>query len=278
MLTFKSLSISLAFGFAALSSGVEGALAFDPSAVFKENEEPRIVLRYGYEALKGGRVDDAIGAFSYGAKNHHVASEWKLARMLELGDGVKADHKTAHNLYSRIVNRYSDKAPTRFEKPYISASLVSLANYALNGIKDVALVNPRQAEHLLLRAAALYQNAEAQYRLGKLYQSDMLGRPRLRSAARWYGLAARKGHVAASANLGRLLVAGNGVPRQPVRGLILLMKAKAMSPNERLVRWYDEALLATSEEELRLANAAMNNETARHRDISKNVKEKSGTN
>ena len=132
--------------------------------------------------------------------------------------------------------------------------MVSLANFSLTGIEGTLGPNPRRAEHLLFRAAALYQDAEAQYQLGALYQSDRLGPPQMRSAARWYGLAAKKGHATASASLGRMLVLGDGVPRRPVRGLVLLMKAKTTASDTRVLSWYDEAVLTTTEEERALAN------------------------
>jgi TPR repeat protein len=248
MPTFRSLAFALSLSLAALADAPT-TYAFDPTAVFNDDSEPRTVLRYGYEALKGGRVDDAVGAFTYGAEHDNIAAEWKLARMFEAGDGVAVDPKTAHDLYSRLVRRYAEQVPEQMERPFVSAALVSLADFALTGVEGAVRRDPRRAEHLLFRAAALYQDAEAQYRLGALYQSDSLGAPQMRNAARWYGLAAKKGHAGALARLGRMLMLGDGIPRRPVRGLVMLTRAKAASANSGITVWFKEALEQTTMQE-----------------------------
>ncbi|MEL6751228.1 MAG: tetratricopeptide repeat protein [Pseudomonadota bacterium] len=244
-------ALLLAVALALPTHGV--ALAFDPDAVFGKNEQPSTVLRYGVEALKGGRVDDAIGAFSYGAEHDHVGAQWKLARMLETGDGVPRDAVTARKLYSGIVQRFSTTAPSRFERPYVAASLVSLGSYALNGLDGAVAANPRQAEGHFYRAAALFRDAEAQYRLGNLYRSTLLGEPQIRSAVRWLGLAARKGHPDALAELGQMLFRGDGVPRRPARGLAYLARAAAASPSSATQAMHDEAMRDATDAERALA-------------------------
>ncbi len=249
----KVLPAAGLFAFALLHGGT--ALAFDPDKVFAGNSEPRAVLRYGYQALQGGRVDEAVGAFTYGAEKDHVASEWKLARMYQQGDGVARDELAAYDLYRDIAGRFFDRQPTRFEMPFVASSIVMLGSYAMVGLDGRVLADKRLAESYYYRAAALYHDAEAQYRLGKLYFSGAMGERQKRGAVRWFGLAAKKGHPGAQAELGRMLFAGDGVRRRPVRGLVYLGQAAALSPSEDVLRWRDEAYAQAAPEERETADA-----------------------
>ncbi|MEE9374945.1 MAG: tetratricopeptide repeat protein [Rhizobiaceae bacterium] len=240
MLTFKkqpfttflatAFLFSLSFGI-----GVGGALAFDPEVTFRENKEPRTVLRYGFRALQQGKMADAIGAFRFGAKRNDLASEWKLARMLQSGMGIKKNDYAAHKLYVKIANRYIQKAPTVHDQAYVSSAVIALGRYSLVGIKGTRIrINLRRAEGYFFRAAALYKDPSAQYELGRLYRGGALGVKQPRSAARWLSLAARKGHAKAQAELGEMLFYGEGIRRRPVRGLVYMTKAATHSAQNGL--------------------------------------------
>ncbi|MEP1207448.1 MAG: tetratricopeptide repeat protein [Rhizobiaceae bacterium] len=204
--------------------------AFDPEKTFSEDDEPRTILRFGFMALKKGNFDEAIGAFRFGAKKNDLASEWKLARMLQVGNGLPKDDLAAYELYSKIASRYNDKYPRRIDLPYVSNALVALGRYALNGIEGTRIKsNPRHAEDHFYRAAALYKDREAQFELGLMYRQGLLGVKQPKSAVRWFGLSARKGHQGAQAELGEMLFYGEGVRRSPVRGLVFMSKAMANS-------------------------------------------------
>ena len=56
-------------------------------------------------------------------------------------------------------------------------------------------------------------NAEAQYRVGRLYERGEGVSLEDSRAAHWYGLAAKQGHVEAQTNLGYLYATGRGVPK-----------------------------------------------------------------
>ncbi len=212
-----------------------GAQAFDPEKVFQGNDEPHSILRYGYDALKDGRFEEAIGAFTFGAERDHVASQWKLARMLQIGDGGHRDDLAAYKLYLKIAKRFSDQPPSRSELAYVSSAITALGAYHLSGIKGSPIKpNASRAEGYFYRAAALYLDADAQYQLGKLYRGDRLGKPRPRSAVRWLGLSAKKGHALAQAELGEMLFYGEGVKRNAVRGLVFMTRATANSARQTL--------------------------------------------
>lgn len=202
--------------------------AFDPDSTFKADDAPQTVLRYGFDALRRGDMESALGAFRFGSDRNDLAAQWKLARMFQTGEGVKRDPASAFRLFTKIADRYSDRIPDGQDRAFVSHAMVSLGRYHKKGIEEASLQsNPRAAEFYFSQAAALYQDAAAQYELGKLYQSDVLGKSRPRLAARWYGLAARKGHSKAQAELGTMLFYGDGIRRNPVKGLVYLSKATA---------------------------------------------------
>ena len=206
------------------------ALAFDPETAFKPDEEPRTILRFGFQALKQGNMADAIGAFRLGAKKNDIAAQWKLARMMQKGSGLPKDDLAAYRLFEKIAARYTERFPRRVDLPYVSSAVVALGKYSLTGIKGTKVrANPRRAEDHFYRAAALYKDREAQYQLGKMYRKGVLGVKQPRSAVRWLGLSARKGHRSAQAQLGEMLFYGEGVKRRPVRGLVFMTRAAANS-------------------------------------------------
>ncbi|MGI9355992.1 MAG: tetratricopeptide repeat protein [Rhizobiaceae bacterium] len=237
------MSICKPIVLAVLSAAVLAAApanAFDASKQFDANEEPRNILKYGYQALKRGAFDEAIGAFRFGASKNDVASQWKLAHMLQTGTGERQDHKAAYELYTKIADRFAEKAPAGHNLAYVSSAVVMLGRYDLMGIDGFVAADPRRAEFRFYRAAALYHDGEAQYQLGKLYRSGKIGAQRPRSAARWFSLSARKRHPLAQAELGQMLFAGEGVIANPVRGLVMMARAaEALPPGKDI--WVHEA-------------------------------------
>jgi TPR repeat protein len=233
-LVIAALALSTLLGAGTVAHG------FDPEKVFKPNEKPRSVFRFGFRAWKQGNMADALGAFRYGAEMNDLASQWKLAHMLQTGTGVERNHYAAYKLYAKIAGQFIDHAPRRGERGLVSHAVVSLGLYSLKGIKGTAVkANPRRAEDHFYRAAALYHDPVAQDQLGKLYRHGKLGVKQPRSAARWLGLAAKKGHPDAQAELGEMLFYGEGIRRKPVRGLVYLTRAaagSALTGDERRIR------------------------------------------
>jgi len=206
------------------------ALAFDPDKDLGQSAGLQVILRYGYNALKDGRNDDALGAFRHGAIKKHLPSQWKLARMYQSGQEVPQNPLAAYELFEIIVDRFAEIPPNRLDVSYVAHSVVSLGLYSLTGIAGTRVrKNPQLAEHHFYRAAALYGDAEGQYQLGKLYNSKLLGARRPRNAARWFRLATKKHHAKAEAELGEMLFYGNGVKQNRVRGLVFLSRAAAGS-------------------------------------------------
>lgn len=245
------------FALLSLLVATSGAKAFDPDRFADESTEPTSILRYGVNALKDGRTDEAVGAFRLGAKRDHLPSKWKLARMLQEGEGIPKDELAAFGLFEEIAEHFSDIPPTRNDRPYVSSALVSVGKFHLHGIPGTRVsTNAGLAEFYFYRAAALYGNAEAQYQLGDLYASGQLGTARPRSAARWYGLAARKGHAGAQAELGEMLFYGEGVGRNRVKGLVYLSRAAANGAKHQVGEFREKRQQALAKATLRQRMAA----------------------
>jgi len=243
----------------ALSSAPQSAFAFDPDKVFSGDVAPTSILKYGFDALKAGRTSEAIGAFRHGADKNHLASQWKLARMLQAGEGAPRDQYAAYQLFGKIADRFTEIPPNRHDRPYVANSVVSLGLYSLSGIEGTTITrDPHLAEYHFYRAAALYGDAEGQFQLGMLYNSNLLGNPRPTNAARWFGLASKKGHALAQAELGNMLFQGQGVRKNRVKGLVYLTKAATRSAKRGLKR-----ILFLRESALASANEAQRQEASR---------------
>ena len=259
MQTSNALS-STVFSLVVALATSTAAHGFDPSKTFKADEEPREILRYGFKALKDNRIEDAIGAFRFGAEKNDVRAQWKLARMMQTGEHGARNHADAVKLYRKIANRHGDRTPPAREMGYVSGALVTLGLYALHGVEGSGMSrNPRVAESYFYRAAALYHDPEAQYQLGSLYRSGMLGEMSPRSAARWLSLSARKGHPWAQAELGQMLIDGDGMRRSPIRGLVMLARAiDTLGTLDPIVTAMNEnAWAAASEEERKAADTVL---------------------
>ncbi len=250
----------LAAGLTALLA-VPPAMAFDPLAVFKSDDKPITIFQFGYRAYKAGRKEEAVGAFRYAATKNQLAAKWKLGRMYADGDGVERDDLAAFRLYREIADQYSEIRPRRRDRTFVSNAVIAVANYYRKGIAGSEVKpNIRLAVDYYIRAAALYGNPSAQYRLGRIYLDGEMGKPQPVQAARWLRAAGIKRHPAAQAVLGRMLFEGNGVRRQRVQGLMLMTLAagnNARGEVKRKFRWINEwrekAFTSASENERLMA-------------------------
>jgi len=137
----------------------------------------------------------------------------------------------------------------------VAQSFVKVGDYYKEGLPDAGIPADAERSHaLLLHAATYFGDADAQYRVGLLYtQAEEMGINPLQSA-RWFSLAARKGHCPAQARLGDLLFGGvGGIEAQPVEGLMWLAIAHERCSGTGDAAWVDELLnhavsLATPEQ------------------------------
>lgn len=173
----------------------------------------------------GGVSGDAyLSALENAAAAGQPMAMWQLGTMYENGEGVDKDPAKAFGYFAQIANQHADAAPRGVESDIVAQSFVKMGDYYKQGLPDAGIPADVERSHaLLLHAATYFGDADAQYRVGLLYlQDDGLGVSPLQSA-RWFSLAARKGHCLAQARLGDMLFNGvEGIAAQPIEGLMWL--------------------------------------------------------
>jgi len=230
--------------------GAGGAQALDP------NLTPAEAFRSGYEAYKAGDATTALEALNYAAANGHPGALWKLGRMYQTGDLVTEDDSKAMELFSRVVDEYGDENPHGPDAPFVADAFVTLGSYYQTGIPGEVPADPGRARRFFAYAASYFGDSDAQFSLANMFLQGQGGEQSTRQAARWFKLAARKGHVGAQAEFGHMLFEGIGMDRRPVEGLMWLSIARLSSPSYPLIQArHEQAFSTASEEERRQAMA-----------------------
>jgi TPR repeat protein len=226
-------------------------------------------LRSGMRDYNAGDKLGAARALEYAATQGHALALWKLGRMYAKGDGVPQDDLRAFEYFSKIADEHAEDVPDAPAASVVSSAFVALGTYFLEGIKGSYVgADPVRASEMFHYAASYFGDSNAQYNLARLYLDGTGVERDARQAARWFNLAAEKGHHAAQALLGQLFATGHGVPRQRARGLMWLTLAQqAADPvKESWIRdLYDEAFSAASESDRRTALAYVEQFAARKR-------------
>ena len=187
----------------------------------------REALRTGVRDYNAGDKEGAARALEYAATQGHALALWKLGRMYAEGDGVPHDDLKAFEFFSKIADENADDGPDSPNAGVVSSALVALGSYFLDGIKGSAVApNLERAYDMFNYAASYFGDPNAQYSLARLYLDGTGVTQDPRQAARWFNLAAEKGHHPAQALLGQLLINGQGVPVQRARGLMWLTVAR----------------------------------------------------
>lgn len=174
----------------------------------------------------GGGVsgEELFAALEDAAAAGQPMALWRLGMMYENGEGVKKDRVKAFGYFSRIANDNANTPPRSLEADIVAQSFVKVGDYYRDGLPDAGIpADSTHAHTLLLHAASYFGDADAQYRVGRLFfeDSELGGNPI--QGARWLTLAARKGHPAAQATLGNILFNGDsGIDAQPLEGLMWL--------------------------------------------------------
>ncbi|WP_350334171.1 tetratricopeptide repeat protein [Coralliovum pocilloporae] len=233
-----------------LAAGLAGLMFCAPASAFDGSvdqsdgtESTRDAFMSGTRAYYSGRKDEAFKALQYAAEQGHAIAQWKIGKMYAEGDGVDEDDGKAFEYFSRIANAYAEDPPASPRSRFVANAFVQLGSYYMTGIQDSAIEpNVRRAQKFYSYAASYFGDADAQYRLARIYLSDSdNGRPKdLRMAARWLKLAAKKGHLRAQAELGDLLFHGVDGRRNPIRGLKWLTIARKSAKGSRHQDWIRE--------------------------------------
>jgi TPR repeat protein len=253
--------IAAAIGLSLVTTGA--ALALDaaprptPLAPNTKYSSVRDALRDGVRDYNAGDKRGAVQALEYAAGQGHSLALWKLGRMYADGDGVPHDDLKAFEFFSKLADQNADEPRDSPNASVVASAFVALGTYFLDGInKSYVIANPVRAAELFTYAALWFNDPNAQFNLARLYMDGNGVEKDARTAARWFNLAAEKGHHASQAMLGRLLFNEQVLGRQRARGLMWLTLAResADSVKDRwIVELYDSTFAASSDNDRRLA-------------------------
>lgn len=198
--------------------------------------------RQGANAMKAGRAAVALPALEYAAKRGVLGAQLKLARAYAAGRDVPKDDAKAFSYFQQIADQHAEISPSNPVAKYVGEAFVALGQYYVDGIPSMPLApNPTEAAGLFRHAASYFGNADAQYRLARLYLNGDGVEKNVGLAVNWLATASKKQHVAAQATLGELLWRGEDVRQRRARGLALLTlahenaKASGQEP-----KWIDD--------------------------------------
>jgi uncharacterized protein len=252
-------------GAVAIAAGVAQALDAaprpQPLAPAIKYGSVREALRDGVRDYNAGDKQGAAQALEYAATQGHTLALWKLGRMYAEGDGVQHDDLKAFEYFSKLADLNADESPDSPNAGVIASAFVALGTYFLDGIKGTYVAaNPGRAREMFQYAASYFSDPNAQYNLARLYLDGAGVDKDARQAARWFNLAAEKGHYPSQALLGHLLINGQGVPRQRARGLMWLILAReAADPAKEgwIEELYDKGFAGVSDSERKNALALL---------------------
>lgn len=220
MLTCNRLALGALAALAMLAPLAAGADDAPPYASATE------AYRQGASALKSGMPATAIPALEYAAKRGVLGAQVKLARAYASGRDLPKDDAKAFTYFQQIADQQADISPRSPIAKYAAEAFVALGQYYLDGIPELKLSsNPAYAGQLFRHAASYFGNAEAQYRLARLYMNGDGVEKNVGLAVNWLATAAKKQHAASQATLGEILWRGEDVRQRRARGLALIMLA-----------------------------------------------------
>jgi len=201
-----------------------------PVAVGADNPPPYAsateAYRHGVSALKAGRPAVALTALEYAAKRGVLGAQIKLARAYSAGRDLPRDDAKAFIYFEQIADQQADISPSSPIAKYAAEAFVALGQYYLDGIPAMPLrANPIYAVDLFRHAASYFGNADAQYRLARLYMDGTGVEKNVGLAINWLAIAAKKQHAASQATLGEILWRGQQVRQRQARGLALIILA-----------------------------------------------------
>jgi uncharacterized protein len=203
---------------------VPPAVGADDAPAFASATE---AYRQGMAAIKAERIDLALPALEFAAERGVLGAQLKLAQLYAAGQNVPKNDGKAFAYYQQIADQHAEITPLSPVAKYVAEAFVALGQYYLDGIPSIALPpTPAEAAGLFRHAASYFGDADAQYRLARLYLAGNGVEKNVGLAVNWLATAAKKQHAEAQATLGELLWRGDDeVGQRPARGLALITLA-----------------------------------------------------
>lgn len=238
------------------------AVPVAPLTASPPSTTPFEAFRSGTRALRAGNTEQAVSELEFAAEQGMPAALWKLGRMYADGEGVQKNTLRAFEYFSRLTKAHGDDVPGTPQARFVANAFISLGQYYLEGIPDSTVKpDPDRAREMYWYAASYFADPDAQYNLGRLYLDRNSGARDPRQAAKWLGLAARKGQYQAQALLGAMLFKGEELSRQAALGLFWLTLAKdSARPDETwIAETYSNAFAQATDNERALAYKYLEN-------------------
>ena len=176
--------------------------------------------RQGTSSLKSGQTAASLPALEYAAKRGVLGAQLKLARIYATGrDSVAEDDSKAFGYFQQIADQQADISPSSPIAKYAAEAFVALGQYYADGIPAMQLArNPVYAVDLFRHAASYFGDAEAQYRLARLYMNGDGVEKNVGLAVNWLATAAKKQHRGRASHARRDSVARPGCAPAPGEG------------------------------------------------------------
>jgi TPR repeat protein len=192
---------------------------------------PERAYEAGLDAYRSGAFDQAIPALEEAAKAGIVEARFFLARIRGDVSLPYHDRAKAYRLYLAIVDEYVNIDRTDAGAPFVSKSLIALANYLRRGVPAAGIAaNVPRALQYLDHAAKYFGDPDAQFEIAKLYLSGEDLPKDTEFALHWLSTLTRGGHPGAQALLADLFWQGELVKRDRVRALGLSILAMEQAP------------------------------------------------
>jgi TPR repeat protein len=192
-------------------------------------------FKMGTQALQAGDTKAGLELLNDAARNGDVGAAWKLGHIYAEGaDGVKQDDVLAFRYFSGLADSHADEVTGTTQAWFVAKAFVALGSYYIAGIPNSPVTSDAmRAREMFNYAATYFGDPDAQYRLGRML-IDGQGTPKdPKTGVRWLSLAASKGQYQAQAVFGALLFKGQYVARDAALGLMWLTLAKdAATPKE----------------------------------------------
>ena len=251
------LCVAFGLGFSPRSGALlPPALAFDGTAT----PNTALLTPSVPNSEKAKELSKELSALQYAADQGQVGAQWKIGRMLADGDGVAQNDLRAFEYFSQIANSHAGEPPGTPQAHIVANAFVALGRYYLKGIPN-STVEPdaNRARQMFVYSASYFGDADAQYELGRLYLDGTPGD--VHEAARWFLLAANKGHCRAEVALGDILFRGQQLPRQAARGLMWLTLGRDCAGADQpwIKPLYDDAFRTASDDERAMALVYLRN-------------------
>jgi uncharacterized protein len=187
---------------------------------------PAEAMRSAAQALKGGDKARAVMSLQYAAEHGNEVALWQLGHMYAKGNGVPRDDYRAFEYFQKFADRNANTNPGSSFARYVADAFVALGNYYLTGIPSSPVIaNASVAQRMFTHAASYFGDPQAQYQLGRLLLEGNGVDRDPRRAVQWLNQAANKRHYEAQALLGRIQFNGEVGKRDPASGLMWLIVA-----------------------------------------------------